>query len=58
MAYRGSLARGTIRAVAAGLHHSQSNVGSELHLQPTPQFKVRAGIEPTSSWMLVGFINH
>ena len=30
MAYGGSQAR--------GLHHSHSNKGSELHLQPTPQF--------------------
>ena len=27
---------GLIRAVAAGLHHSHSNVGSEPHLRPTP----------------------
>ena len=30
MAYGGSQARGLIRAVAAGLHHSHSNLGSEL----------------------------
>ena len=36
-AYGGSLARGQIRAVATGLHHSHSNAGSELHLRPTPQ---------------------
>ena len=36
-AYGGSQARGCIRAVAAGLYHSHSIVGSELHLQPTPQ---------------------
>ena len=29
--------RGQITATAAGLHHSHSNVGSELHLWPTPQ---------------------
>ena len=34
-AYGGSQARSQIRAVAAGLCHS--NVGSELHLRPTPQ---------------------
>ena len=28
---------GPIGAVAAGLHHSHSNVGSELRLRPTPQ---------------------
>ena len=37
-AYGGYQARGQIGAVAASLHHSQSNVGSEQHLQPTPQF--------------------
>ena len=36
-AYGGSQARGLIRAVAAGLQHSHSNVGSELCLQHTPQ---------------------
>ena len=33
----GSQARGRIRAIAAGLRQSHSNMGSELHLQPTPQ---------------------
>ena len=28
--------RGPIRAVAADLGHGHSNVGSEVHLQPTP----------------------
>ena len=36
-AYGGSQARGLIGAVAAGLRQSHSNVGSEPHLQPTPQ---------------------
>ena len=36
-AYGGSQARGLIRAVAAGLHHGHSNVGSKPCLQPTPQ---------------------
>ena len=36
-AYRGSQARGQIRAVAASLHHNQSNARSELRLRPTPQ---------------------
>ena len=31
-AYGGSRARGLIGATAATLHHSHSNVGSELHL--------------------------
>ena len=36
-AYGGCQARGQIGATGAGLHHSHSNVGSEPHLQPTPQ---------------------
>ena len=36
-AYGGSQARGGMRAVAAVLHHSHSNAGSEPPLQPTPQ---------------------
>ena len=36
-AYGSSQARGPIGAVAIGLHHSHSNMGSELRLQPTPQ---------------------
>ena len=36
-AYGGSQAKGRIRAVAAGLHHSHSNARSELSLWPTPQ---------------------
>ena len=36
-AYGSSQARGPIGAIAAGLHHSHSNAGSESHLQPTPQ---------------------
>ena len=35
--YRGSQARGLIRATAASLHPSHSNTGSELCLQPTLQ---------------------
>ena len=37
MAYGGSQAMGPVGATAAGLLHSQSNVGSEPHLGPTPQ---------------------
>ena len=37
-AYGGSQARGLIGAVAARLHHSHSNTGSEPCLQPIPQF--------------------
>jgi len=36
-AYGSSQARGQIGATAAGLFHSHSNAGSELHLQPTSQ---------------------
>ena len=36
LAYGGSQAKGPIRATAAGLHHSNSNVGAKPHLQPTP----------------------
>ena len=36
-AYGCSQARGRVRAIAAGLHQSHSNAGSELSLQPTPQ---------------------
>ena len=38
VAYGGSQARGRIAAIAAGLHHSHRNLGSEPHLRPTPQF--------------------
>ena len=38
-AYGGFPANGPIRAVAAGLRHSHSNAGSELHLWPTSQLK-------------------
>ena len=36
MAYASSQAWSQIRSAAAGLHHSLSKAGSELHLQPTP----------------------
>ena len=36
-AYGGSQARGLIGAVAAGLHHGHSNVGSKPCPQPIPQ---------------------
>ena len=62
----GSQARGLIRAVAAGLHQSHSNVGSEPHLQPAPQFMATPDPRPPeqgqgsnhNSWFLVGFVNH
>ena len=37
VAYGGSQDSGRIEAVAASLHHSHSNAGSELCLQPMPQ---------------------
>ena len=37
MAHESSQARGQIGAVAAGLHHSHSNLGSKPHLRTTPQ---------------------
>ena len=65
MAYGGSQARDQIRAVAADLCHSHSNVGLEPHLRPTPQFMAtmilnplsKARIEPVSSWILVRFFS-
>lgn len=57
-------ARGRVRAVA--LHYSHSNEGSELHLRRpyttahhkarSPTHWMRPGIEPTSSWIPVGFV--
>ena len=61
VAYGGSQARGLVGAIAASLHHSHSNAGSEPHLWPTPQLTAtpeRPGIEPTTSWFLVGLVNH
>ena len=64
-AYASSQARGPIRAVAASLHRSHSNTRSEQCLQPTPQLMAMPdpypmewgpGNEPTSSWILVGFV--
>ena len=57
-----SQARGWIRALAAGLHHSHSNAGSQLSLPPTADNAgslthwARPGIEPSSSWIWVGFV--
>ena len=47
-AYRGSQTRGQIGAVIAGLHHSHSNVRSELHLWPTPQLRATWSLNPLS----------
>ena len=46
-AYGGSQARGPIGAEAAGLHHSHSKAGSELHLGPTAQLTAMPDPEPT-----------
>ena len=46
-AYESSQARGRIGAVAAGLHHSHSNIGSEPHLPPTPQVIATQDSQPT-----------
>ena len=51
LTYGTSQARGRIGAAVTGLHHSHSNVGSLTHW-------ARPGIEPTSSWILVRFLNH
>ena len=55
-----------IGAIAAGLHHSHSNVGSEPRLPPTPQPTATLDPQPSergqgsnlSSWILVGVVNH
>ena len=47
-AYGDSQARGRIRATAASLHHSHSNSGSELRLQPTPQLTAMPILNPLS----------
>ena len=64
-AYGVSLARGRIRATAASLHHSNSNTISEPRLRlhhSSRQCQIlnplRPGIKPTSSWILVRFVNH
>lgn len=41
-------ARGPFRAAAASLHHSHSNTGSILHLQPTPQSRQCPILNPLS----------
>ena len=47
VAHGGSQAPGPIRAVAAGLHHSHSNRGSEQRPQPTPQLTATPDPQPT-----------
>ena len=65
--YGGSQAKGQIRAVAAGLHHSYSNARSKQAVSATyttaQQCQVlntmsKPGTEPVFSRMQVRFINH
>ena len=67
-AYESSQTRGSIRAAAASLHHSHSNARSKPGLQPARSWqvhgnarslthRVRTGIEPASSWILVRFVS-
>ena len=64
-AYGGSQPRCHVWATTAGLHHSHSNAGSELHLWPTAAHGnagsltqwARPGIEPLASWFLVVFVS-
>lgn len=63
--YASSQTRGQMGSVAAGLQHSHSHAGSEPCLRPTPCSRqcqipdqgARLGIEPESSWTLVGFVS-
>ena len=64
MAYRGSQAKGRIRAEAASLRHSHNHARSEQHLWPPPQLTVDSGSlthsakprnKPASSWMSDSF---
>ena len=66
VAHGSSQARGWIGATAASTHHSHSNSGSKPCLLSTPQLTakpdhlthwVRPGIEPSSSWILFGFVS-
>ena len=47
MAHGGSQARAPIRAVAADLHHSHSNKGSEPLVKTTPQLMAMSDHLPT-----------
>ena len=66
VAYGGSQAKGRIGAVAVGLRQSHSNAGSEPESATYTTAHsnagslthwARAGIEPATSWFLVGFVN-
>ena len=61
VAYGSPSTRGRIRVVAAGLHHTHSNSGSETHATAhgnaeSITHQARSGIEPVSSWISVGFL--
>ena len=63
MAYGSSQARGGIGATAASLHHSHSNAGSDLRLQPTPQllatlnrYPLRKARDQTSTLMVPSWV--
>ena len=47
MAHGSSQFRGRIEPAAASLPYSHSNVGSKLHLQPTPQLTAMLDPQPT-----------
>ena len=55
-AYGSSQARGQIEAAAANLCHSQSNAISTCSSARSLRHRARPGIEPTSSWILAGFL--
>ena len=46
-AYGNSQARSQIRDIAASLHHSHSNTGSDPHLWPTPQVRAKLDHQAT-----------
>ena len=61
VAYGGSQIRGWVRATATSLHLSHSRVCDLLHSSQqcwSLTHWARSGIEPSSSWILVRFINH
>ena len=63
MAHGCSQARSLIRAIAASLHHNQIQAACETYTTAhgnarTLTHWVRSGIEPATSWFLVGFINN
>ena len=56
VAYGSSQARGPIGAAAASLHHSHRDTGLEHLKAMLGPYRVRPGIEPASSRILVGFM--